>query len=153
LDEQQWREKAGIPSQNTPMLQVRYLGVWDTVGALGIPSRFSISGPLDKKFQFHDTSLSAFVQSARHAVAIDERRKDFVPTLWDNTDALNKARGADPTTPDAPYQQRGFPGVHSSVGGGGGRRGLFDQSLDWILDGARAAGLVPIRRTPRAYSN
>lgn len=108
IDEQQWRVKAGIPSQNTPMLQVRYLGVWDTVGALGVPSRSFISGPLDKKFQFHDTSLSAFVQSARHAVAIDERRKDFVPTLWDNTDALNMARTADPTAPDAPYQQRWF---------------------------------------------
>jgi uncharacterized protein (DUF2235 family) len=141
-DEQQWREKLGIPSQTTPRLQVRYLGVWDTVGALGIPSRFAIAGPLDKKFEFHDTSLSAFVLSARHAVAIDERRKDFVPTLWDNTDALNEERGIDPTAPDAPYQQRWFPGVHSSVGGGGERRGLSDQSLDWILDGALSAGLV-----------
>lgn len=141
-DEQQWREKAGIPSQNTPTLEIRYLGVWDTVGALGIPSRFSISGPLDKKFEFHDTSLSSFVLSARHAVAIDERRKDFIPTLWDNTDELNAKRGINPTAPDAPYQQRWFPGVHSSVGGGGERRGLSDQSLDWILDGARSAGLV-----------
>jgi hypothetical protein len=115
-DEQHWREKLGIPSQTTPRLQVRYLGVWDTVGALGIPSRFAIAGPLDKKFEFHDTSLSAFALSARHAVAIDERRKDFVPTLWDNTDSLNAERGIDPTAPDAPYQQRWFPGVHSSVG-------------------------------------
>jgi nucleoid-associated protein YgaU len=86
--------------------------------------------------------LSAFALSARHAVAIDERRKDFVPTLWDNTDSLNAERGIDPTAPDAPYQQRWFPGVHSSVGGGGERRGLSDQSLDWVLDGARSAGLV-----------
>ncbi|GAC1553707.1 MAG: hypothetical protein NVS2B5_12510 [Beijerinckiaceae bacterium] len=46
------------------------------------------------------------------------------------------------TDPDAPYQQVWFPGVHSSVGGGGERRGLSDQALDWILDGARAVGLV-----------
>jgi nucleoid-associated protein YgaU len=82
------------------------------------------------------------VYSARHAVAIDERRKDFVPTLWDNTDALNAARGFAPTAADAPYKQKCFPGVHSSVGGGGERRGLSDQALDWVLDGARAAGLV-----------
>ena len=142
IHEQKWRTEAGIPSQNTPLLTIRYLGVWDTVGALGIPSRFFISKWLDKKLQFHDLSLSSFVQSARHAVAIDERRKDFVPTLWDNTDALNAARGIELTAADAPYQEKWFPGVHSSVGGGGERRGLSDQSLDWILDGARAVGLV-----------
>jgi uncharacterized protein (DUF2235 family) len=140
--EQQWRATAGLPSQNAPLITIRYVGVWDTVGALGIPSRYFISRWLDKKFQFHDASLSSFVQYARHAVAIDERRKDFVPTLWDNTDALNAARNAHPTDADAPYQQRWFPGVHSSVGGGGERRGLADAALDWILDGARAAGLV-----------
>ena len=141
-DEQQWRVKAGLPSQNAPLLNIHYLGVWDTVGALGIPTRFAIAKELDKKFLFHDISLTAFVKSARHAIAIDERRKDFVPTLWDNTDELNMAAKADPTAGDAPYQQKWFPGVHSSVGGGGERRGLSDQSLDWILDGARAAGLV-----------
>jgi uncharacterized protein (DUF2235 family) len=48
-------------------------------------------------------------------------------------------------TPDPeefPYQERWFPGVHGSIGGGGERRGLSDQTLDWVLDGARAAGLV-----------
>jgi nucleoid-associated protein YgaU len=97
---------------------------------------------LDKQFQFHDTSLSSFVLSARHAVAIDERRKDFAPTLWDNIDALNKAAGFRSDAYNAPYQQKWFPGVHSAVGGGGERRGLSDQALDWVLDGARAAGLT-----------
>ena len=142
IEEQQWRATGGLPRPDSPLLVVRYLGVWDTVGALGIPSRFFISKWLGKKFKFHDTILSPFVYSARHAVAIDERRKDFSPTLWDNTDALNFARGFDPTAADAPYKQKWFPGVHSSVGGGGERRGLSDQALDWILDGARAAGLV-----------
>jgi hypothetical protein len=71
-----------------------------------------------------------------------ERRKDFAPTLWDNTDALNAAKGKAGADADAPYQQKWFPGVHSSVGGGDERRGLSDAALDWILDGARAAGLV-----------
>jgi type VI secretion system (T6SS) phospholipase Tle1-like effector len=79
---------------------------------------------------------------ARHAVAIDERRKDLAPTLWYNTDAPNLARGFDPTAFDAPYKQKWSPGVHSSVVGGGERRGMSDQALDWIVDGARAAGLV-----------
>jgi len=141
-DERAWRAKAGLASQSAPALKIKYLGVWDTVGALGIPTRFMISQWLDKRYQFHDLSLSPFVENARHAVAIDERRKDFVPTLWANTDALNAAASKDPTAADAPYQQKWFPGVHSSVGGGGERRGLSDQSLDWVLDGARAAGLV-----------
>jgi len=141
-EERQWRTTGGIPSENTPLLTIRYVGVWDTVGALGIPSRYAISPFFDNKFKFHDASLSDFVSSARHAVAIDERRKDFVPTLWDNTNELNAARGAQPDAANAPYQQKWFPGVHSSVGGGGSRRGLADAALDWILDGARAVDLV-----------
>jgi uncharacterized protein (DUF2235 family) len=141
-EERQWRATGGLPSQDAPLITIRYVGVWDTVGSLGIPTRYAISPFFDKKFQFHDTSLSAFVESARHAVAIDERRKDFVPTLWDNTDTLNAAKGKASTDADAPYLQKWFPGVHSSVGGGGQRRGLADGALDWVLDGARACGLV-----------
>jgi uncharacterized protein (DUF2235 family) len=118
------------------------LGVWDTVGALGIPARYKLLSWINKKHDFHDTALSEFVRRARHAVAIDERRKDFQPTLWDNLEVLNKKANADPAAADAPYQQVWFPGVHSAVGGGGERRGLSDQALDWILDGARAAGLL-----------
>lgn len=123
-------------------LSVTYLGVWDTVGSLGIPSRFTLGRLLNKRFEFHDTKLTPFVKSARHAVAIDERRKDFVPTLWDNILELNMAAGKQPDDVSAPYQQMWFPGVHSSVGGGGERRGLSDSALDWILQGARVSGLA-----------
>ncbi|MFZ2158567.1 MAG: DUF2235 domain-containing protein [Bradyrhizobium sp.] len=105
--------------------------------------------PFNKKHEFHDTSLSAFVRSARHAVAIDERRMDFIPTLWDNLEELTKAAGSDFSREDAPYQQRWFPGTHSSVGGGGERRGLSDQAMDWVLDGARHLGLQ-LDKSPRS---
>ncbi len=142
-DEEKWRsEQLKDASLKLPRLAICYLGVWDTVGALGIPDRYRLLSWMSKKHDFHDVSLSKFVLSARHAVAIDERRKDFVPTLWDNLDELNKVRNKRPDQADAPYQQMWFPGVHSSVGGGGERRGLSDQALDWVLDGARAAGLV-----------
>lgn len=125
-----------------PLVSVTYLGVWDTVGALGIPATFRFwSAVPSKKYQFHNTSLSPFVLSARHAVAIDERRFDFKPTLWDNLAQLNEAKGFANDADDAPYQQKWFPGTHSSVGGGGERRGLSDQALDWVFDGARAMGL------------
>jgi uncharacterized protein (DUF2235 family) len=141
--EDEWRAKS-VPDyqrRSRPVLEVSYLGVWDTVGSLGIPKRYAPFRFVNRKHEFHDTDLSGFVRSARHAVAIDERRKDFQPTLWTNIDELNDRAGADRNARDAPYQQQWFPGVHGSVGGGGDRRGLSDQALDWILDGARKLGL------------
>lgn len=142
-EEDRWRSQ-NVPNYQigtVPHLRITYLGVWDTVGALGVPARYQWLNFLDRKYEFHDTSLSAFVKSARHAVAIDERRKDFVPTLWDNVEEMNKSVGIAAEADDAPYQQKWFPGVHGSVGGGGVRRGLSDRALDWVLDGARHQGL------------
>lgn len=150
-EEDEWRvcNWQGYLKDSAHRLRITYLGVWDTVGALGIPARFTLFNPFNKKYEFHDVSLSAFVRSARHAVAIDERRKDFVPTLWDNLEELTKASGSDFSREDAPYQQKWFPGTHSSVGGGGDRRGLSDQAMDWILDGARHLGLQ-LDKSPRS---
>lgn len=125
-----------------PLLKIKYLGVWDTVGSLGIPASFKFSALVNKKYEFHDTELSNFVEQARHAVAIDEKRRTFSPTLWTNFDELNQAVGKSSADFDAPYQQQWFPGTHGSVGGGGFRRGLSDQALSWVWDGARSAGLV-----------
>lgn len=139
----QWRSAnvSGYSSSKVPILTIKYLGVWDTVGALGIPSGMSLSGLINRKHQFHDTDLGKHVENARHAVAIDERRASFEPALWTNLDELNEARGFNSADENAPYQQRWFPGTHGSVGGGGALRGLSDQTLDWIWDGARDAGL------------
>lgn len=141
-EEEAWRSKICGEDLKLPRLDISYIGVWDTVGALGIPGRYNLLSWINEKHEFHDLELSKFVRRARHAVAIDERRRDFVPTVWSNLDELNATRGFAPGAADAPYQQVWFPGVHSSVGGGGARRGLSDQALDWILDGARSAGLV-----------
>lgn len=130
-----------LQENDTVMLAVKYLGVWDTVGALGIPATAQALNFLNAKYKFHDTDLSPFVKSARHAVAIDERRKDFAPTLWTNLQELNKLVGHDGELKTAPYQQMWFPGTHGSVGGGGERRGLSDAALSWVLDGARKVGL------------
>ena len=142
-DEDHWRQhniKDYTPGAAT-RLKVTYLGIWDTVGSLGIPGYIAFANAVNRGFQFHDVSLSAMVDRARHAVAIDERKHDFAPTLWDNLDDLNARRGADPAAPDAPYQQVWFPGGHGSVGGGGERRGLSDGALLWIWEGASQAGL------------
>jgi uncharacterized protein (DUF2235 family) len=133
-----WRtETLGGDWSGTAILRVAYVGVFDTVGALGIPSLFG-NGPLfNRRHRFHDTDLSSHVAAARHAVAIDERRPAFQPTLWGNLARLNDARTGD----DAPYQQRWFPGVHGAVGGGGTDRGLSSHTLLWVLDGAPGLAL------------
>lgn len=130
----------GMPPQK--QLQISFLGVWDTVGALGIPARYSWLSWINKKHKFHNVKLSSFVKQARHAVAIDERRRDFAPTLWENLKEMNAASNSAEDAPNAAYQEQWFPGVHSSIGGGGDRRGLSDLALQWVLTGARDAGLV-----------
>ncbi len=141
--EHEWRQTncEGFALDETRRIGVRYLGVWDTVGALGVPKSMLFSDKLNRKFQFHDTALSDFVKSARHAVAIDETREDFEPTLWGNLAELNQKAGSDASDVHALYQQKWFPGVHSSVGGGAEWRGLSDQALLWVWIGAMQAGL------------
>ncbi|MEI4486421.1 DUF2235 domain-containing protein [Frigidibacter sp. MR17.14] len=118
-------------------IQIAYLGIWDTIGALGIPNFFLCSGLFNRRYRFHDTNLSSMVASARHAVGIDERRQTYEPALWTNLDALN-ACPPDAAAPDGEpaYQQRWFPGDHGSIGGGGPIRGLAAAAMHWVAEGA-----------------
>ena len=113
-----------------PSRQVRFVGVWDTVGALGVP--FSLMGLFDSKDEFYDTKLGSNVSIACHALAIDERREDFEPTLWLPRSGLD-------------LQQVWFAGSHSDINGGYGPddHGLraADYPLAWMLNEAKDAGL------------
>lgn len=115
---------------------IAYLGVWDTVGALGLPGHLRLARLVNRGLAFHDLTLSGRVRAARHAVAVDERRRHFPPTLWDNLDALNALREG-----GQPYRQEWFPGDHGSVGGGGPVTALSHGALSWIAEGAVTAGL------------
>ena len=124
------------------VLKVRYCGVWDTVGSLGWKAvAATFDRRPDKRYKQHDTQLSRLVEGARHAVALDERRVHFMPTLWRNTRELNADAGHDPYDEAAPYQEKWFPGDHGSVGGGGPERGLSNAALHWVLKGAIQMGL------------
>jgi uncharacterized protein (DUF2235 family) len=136
-----WRIAKGADPEavaKLPLLDLRYIGVWDTVAALGLPKHLHLSKLTGRigSYEFHDTRLSSTVHSARHAVAVDENRLSFAPTLWTNLPTLNAGHG-DGTL----YQQAWFPGHHGAVGGGGGRRGLSNNALAWILEGAELQGL------------
>lgn len=111
-------------------LPIWFIGVWDTVGALGIPLR-GLRGLTRRKYQFHDVELSSRVRHAYHALAIDERRAPFEPTLW-----VKQTAEAGQTV-----EQRWFCGAHSDVGGGYAERGLSDRALEWMIEKAEGAGL------------
>ncbi len=104
---------------------IECIGVWDTVGALGIP--VGVFEDLNElQYSFHDVSLSSRVKNAFHALAIDEQRKPFAPTLWtqDKADADANANW---------LEQAWFAGVHSNVGGGYADAGLSDVAFDWMI--------------------
>lgn len=143
--EVEWRLSTGrMDRKGEPpiLVQIRYLGVLDTVGALGLPSVLGIFARLvNDRHAFHDTDLSHLVLSARHAVAIDERRVLYPPALWgnlDGADGLNQGQ----TGPDRPYQQMWFSGVHGVVGGSGDVPGLSAYPAGWVAEGARATGAL-----------
>ncbi|MCU1690967.1 MAG: hypothetical protein JWM64_58 [Frankiales bacterium] len=111
---------------------IRCIGVWDTVGSLGIPT----VGPLGllsrRWYGFHDVELSGRVEHAFHALGIDERRRAFRPTLWEADDAHAN---------EQEVEQTWFAGAHSDVGGGYKDCGLSDTTLLWMAERAQRCGL------------
>lgn len=148
-EDEAWRCRnvKGYAPGSASRLTIKYLGVWDTVRALGIlDGAGALFAPLplpkSRKYLFHDIRLTDFVENARHAVAIDERRRMFPVELFGDVTELNRSKDSEPDSPTAPYQEKWFPGTHGSVGGGGDVRGLSDAALNWIIRGAKKAGLV-----------
>jgi uncharacterized protein (DUF2235 family) len=107
-----------------------FVGVWDTVGALGMPWPFSWIG--GSKIQFHDTDINENITYAYHALAIDERRGSFKPTLWTRPIRSGQARRQ-------ALEQVWFSGVHSNVGGGYDDPGLSDIAFLWMVAKAASA--------------
>lgn len=111
-------------------VRIEYLGVWDTVLALGSRFKARGAGTVTGSRSFHmDRQPARCVTHARQALAIDEMRYDFRPEIWiDHAD-------------DQELEQRWFAGVHSNVGGGYADDGLANLAFRWILEGAEAHGL------------
>lgn len=112
-------EKARLTRFNVP---IKAVGVWDTVGALGIPD----IGPFNfrKSLSFVDTEVSTNVSYAFQALALDERRRPYLPTVWQ--------------TPKEPSQlkvlkQCWFPGVHANIGSGYADTEIADLTLAWMI--------------------
>jgi uncharacterized protein (DUF2235 family) len=122
--------------------RAKFMGVFDTVGALGVP----VGGFLkfiNKRWSFHDMRLSSWVDNAFQALAIDERRKPFQPSIWN--------QGSD--TSGQVLEQVWFAGVHSNVGGSYPRAGLSDITLLWMIGKAEACGLAIDRNCLATLNN
>lgn len=110
---------------------VRFVGVWDTVGAMGIPVSFL--GFLEESDEFYDNKIGSNVDIARHALAIDENRVDFEPTIWQLKENMD-------------MKQVWFSGAHCDVGGSypPDKNGNFlsDIALDWMINEAKKSDLA-----------
>ncbi len=130
-----------------PGPKIHFLGVFDTVGKLGIPDQdFKGVNRHDKpeNYEFHDTRLGPLVTHARQALSIDDARARYMPTLW-----TEKRKGSNVERPIYDWtgpggrtvKQLWFSGKHSDVGGGA-NPGVTDVPQRWMLEEAIAVGLV-----------
>jgi hypothetical protein len=127
------RPKERFPSDHAKLremsyanVRIRFVGVFDTVGSLGIPRKW-LNWIGRRSFQFHDTELCSIVDHSCQALAIDEHRMEFEAAVWDVP-----RRGGYHTV-----EQVWFPGVHANIGGGCEDKGLSDLTLDWMLKRVR----------------
>ena len=135
-DERDEKKDAFLESHHTMRCPIRFIGVWDTVAALGIPIKLlDLVNPT--RNEFHNTEMCKNVEVGRHALAIDDERRAFHPTYWDE-----QRLGQTPDGVQQDVKQVWFSGMHSDVGGGYAEQQLFDIALQWLRREAEAAGLL-----------
>ena len=132
------------------IIDIHFVGVWDTVSALGFPKRTDRMGitlnvlslvfkGLEKLSNiiwphlFYDFELSENIKHAYQALAIDDERTAFWPRVWDE---VKSKRSADNV------EQVWFSGMHSNVGGGYERQGMANVALHWMMLRAKKHGMV-----------
>lgn len=96
--------KLQLTRRNIP---VKCVGVWETVGALGMPMIALFPQPAAKKFAFVDTRVEDHIEYAFHALGLDEKRRSYSPTVWFKPPEQEFPRV---------LKQTWFPGVHSDIG-------------------------------------
>jgi uncharacterized protein (DUF2235 family) len=116
--------------------KIRFMGVWDTVDAVGLPFHFSeVINFAIYRFKFPDPFLGMHVEHACQAFSLDDARAEFAPVPWRPRDAADVDR----------IEQVWFSGSHSNVGGGYPKQGMSLVTLDWMLERATRHGLRVLR--------
>ncbi len=148
-----FRESTSYPKPEDN--EVHFLGAFDTVGALGIPDYVGLRsfwGAISKipglssldpdAERFHSTELASSTRHARHALALNEKRHPFIPTLWHPS-----KRHLDPADKERSSKQVWFAGDHSDIGGGHKEKAIRNAghianiALFWMLREAIDCGL------------
>ncbi|CAG9972022.1 unnamed protein product [Clonostachys byssicola] len=125
-----------VKQANGDLIKIKAIGVWDTVGSLGIPdvswlSKLDGNANLPSTYMWHDTSLSDRIENAFQALALDETRPPFSPAVWERP-------GKDQQTN---LKQVWFPGNHANVGGGWEDQGAANCTLAWMMDQLASVGV------------
>lgn len=132
-DERKTKADEFINKNHTMWTKIKFIGVWDTVAALGLPIKF-LDVIIDQipffHHSYHNLDLSESVEHARHALAIDDERLTFHPKIW------NKEIKEWQT-----MKQVWFCGMHTDVGGGYAEQQLSDIPLIWMINEAVEKGL------------
>jgi hypothetical protein len=117
---------------------VKLVGVWDTVGSVGVAAG-NIPHISRSQFDYLQTGLFIPIQNGYHALALDEHRSDFAPTLW--TVRHPKDGAGPPPRMLVNVEQRWFVGAHANVGGGYQNDLLSQAPLRWLMQKAESHGL------------
>jgi uncharacterized protein (DUF2235 family) len=94
-------KKYADKSKKKSKVKVHFLGIFDTVGAFGIPVDLGLG--FQKLNLFKDLDVAGNVKQVVHCVSIDESRDPFIPTLCNKADHVDEVW---------------FAGVHADIGGG-----------------------------------
>ncbi|KAM3423999.1 hypothetical protein BST61_g1391 [Cercospora zeina] len=113
-----------------PNVPIKAIAVFDTVGTLGVPDvrpfGISLDNSAKTEYSFVNTQVAPNVENAYQALALDEQRYAFAPTVWES-----------PRDPSAhklkELKQCWFPGVHTTIGGGFQDTNISDITLAWML--------------------
>ncbi|MFB6451156.1 DUF2235 domain-containing protein [Bradyrhizobium tunisiense] len=133
-EQEKWLLKYSRPTN------VKVIGVWDTVGSVGLAAG-DIPGISRSSFDYLQTGLRIHILNGYHALAIDEHRNDFAPTLWDVRHPKDPQAVIAAPRPLSGVEQRWFVGAHANVGGGYETDLLAQAPLRWMMKKAESQGL------------
>lgn len=119
-------------SDDPHAIPIKCVGVWDTVGAVGLPID-ELTDALDLlfKWNFYKHDLLPCILNGFHALAIDDARHSFHPEIWDERTKKDYQT----------IEQVWFSGVHSNVGGGYPKDQMAMVTLQWMMEKAYDCGL------------
>ncbi len=116
-----WLAKRGFTRVHAT---IKAIGVWETVSQLGIPQLGIFPYRVYRHYRFVNTRIPDIVEHAFHALALDETRRSFTPTLWEHPGApLDRDR----------FKQVWFPGAHADVAGSYTEGQVANITLAWMV--------------------